>query len=218
MAQIDIFITEKDTGSSWQVPWIPEKISFRSATKFASYSILDLGEVKVPNGQELSEFKWESILPGKGSSDSPFIHGDWEDPKNIQSMFSLWRSRGTELKLLITGTPVNHDVFLVDYEMEYSGGYGDYTYAVAFTDSKNIKVKTISKASSNNNPSTKPITRPTAPTPSTHTVKSGDTLWAISLKYLGSGSRYKEIFNANRNILKDPNKIKPGQVLKIPKK
>jgi nucleoid-associated protein YgaU len=51
-----------------------------------------------------------------------------------------------------------------------------------------------------------------------HTVVKGDTLWAISEKTLGSGARYKEIFEANRPMLSDPDKIYPGQVLRIPAK
>ncbi len=50
----------------------------------------------------------------------------------------------------------------------------------------------------------------------THTVVRGDTLWGIAQKYLGSGSRYTEIFEANRDKIKNPNLIYPGQVFTIP--
>jgi len=49
-----------------------------------------------------------------------------------------------------------------------------------------------------------------------HTVVSGDTLWAVSKKYYGKGSRYMEIFHANEPMLKHPDKIYVGQVLRIP--
>lgn len=49
-----------------------------------------------------------------------------------------------------------------------------------------------------------------------HTVVSGNTLWAISKKYYGKGSRYMEIFHANEPMLKHPDKIYVGQVLRIP--
>jgi len=51
-----------------------------------------------------------------------------------------------------------------------------------------------------------------------HTVVKGDTLWKISEKTLGSGARYNEIFEANRPMLSDPDKIYPGQMLRIPAK
>jgi nucleoid-associated protein YgaU len=49
-----------------------------------------------------------------------------------------------------------------------------------------------------------------------HTVVKGDTLWKIAEKTLGKGARYTEIFEANRPMLNDPDKIYPGQVLRIP--
>ena len=51
---------------------------------------------------------------------------------------------------------------------------------------------------------------------STYTVKAGDTLSKIAKEKLGDANAYMEIFNANKGLLTDPNKIKPGQVLKIP--
>lgn len=50
----------------------------------------------------------------------------------------------------------------------------------------------------------------------TYTVKSGDTLWNISKEVYGNGSKYMKIFEANTDLLTNPDKIFPGQVLKIP--
>ena len=50
----------------------------------------------------------------------------------------------------------------------------------------------------------------------TYTVKSGDTLSKIAKDRLGDANAYMKIFEANRDQLTDPDKIKPGQVLKIP--
>lgn len=50
----------------------------------------------------------------------------------------------------------------------------------------------------------------------TYTVKPGDTLSKIAKEHLGSANSYMAIFEANRDQLTDPDKIKPGQVLKIP--
>ena len=52
----------------------------------------------------------------------------------------------------------------------------------------------------------------------TYTVKSGDTLSKIAKDMLGDANAYMDIFNANRDQLKDPDKIQPGQVLKIPQR
>ena len=50
----------------------------------------------------------------------------------------------------------------------------------------------------------------------THEVVRGDTLSAIAKKYYGKASEYPKIFDANRDILKDPDHIHPGQKLRIP--
>lgn len=50
----------------------------------------------------------------------------------------------------------------------------------------------------------------------TYTVKAGDTLSKISREFLGDANEYMRIFEANKDQLTDPDKIKPGQVLKIP--
>jgi nucleoid-associated protein YgaU len=60
------------------------------------------------------------------------------------------------------------------------------------------------------------VAAPDAKEPVFHTVEKGDTLWAISAKHLGNGARYEEIFEANRPMLSHPDKIYPGQMLRIP--
>jgi nucleoid-associated protein YgaU len=55
-----------------------------------------------------------------------------------------------------------------------------------------------------------------ASTARTYTVKAGDTLSGIAKAQLGNANAYMKIFEANRDQLTDPDKIKPGQVLKLP--
>jgi len=50
----------------------------------------------------------------------------------------------------------------------------------------------------------------------TYTVQKGDTLSAIAQHHYGKASRWHAIFEANRDTLDDPDKIYPGQVLKLP--
>jgi nucleoid-associated protein YgaU len=50
----------------------------------------------------------------------------------------------------------------------------------------------------------------------TYTVKAGDTLSKIAKEHLGNANAYMKIFDANKDQLTDPDKIKPGQVLRIP--
>lgn len=54
------------------------------------------------------------------------------------------------------------------------------------------------------------------PEPQFYTIVSGDTLSKLSAKFLGDAKRYNEIFEANREVILDPNKIFVGQVIRIP--
>lgn len=56
----------------------------------------------------------------------------------------------------------------------------------------------------------------TEPEAQFHTVVSGDTLGKIAKNFYGNAMKYPIIFEANKPMLTDPNKIYPGQVLRIP--
>lgn len=59
-----------------------------------------------------------------------------------------------------------------------------------------------------------PVVEPAAP--ATYTVASGDSLSKIAKKVLGNANRWREIFDANRDQIDNPDLIQPGQVLKLP--
>jgi nucleoid-associated protein YgaU len=75
---------------------------------------------------------------------------------------------------------------------------------------------------SQSGPVREPPTRRPAPTPEPdgpaqfYTVVKGDTLSKISKQFYGSAHKYNRIFEANRPLLSHPDKIYPGQVLRIP--
>ncbi len=56
-----------------------------------------------------------------------------------------------------------------------------------------------------------------APTFEVYTIKKGDSLSKIAKHYYGDAMKYKELFELNKDVLKDPNTIFPGQEIKIPK-
>jgi nucleoid-associated protein YgaU len=48
------------------------------------------------------------------------------------------------------------------------------------------------------------------------TVQPGSTLWAIATERYGEGIRYVQVFEANRDKIRDPDLIYPGQVFELP--
>ncbi|HJS34704.1 MAG TPA: LysM peptidoglycan-binding domain-containing protein [Pseudoxanthomonas sp.] len=51
-----------------------------------------------------------------------------------------------------------------------------------------------------------------------YTIEKGDTLSKIAKEHLGSANAWKQIFEANRDVIDDPDRIFPGQVIKLPPK
>ena len=49
-----------------------------------------------------------------------------------------------------------------------------------------------------------------------YTIKSGDTLSRISKEFYGDANKYMDIVNENKGVIKDPDSIYPGQVIRIP--
>ena len=56
----------------------------------------------------------------------------------------------------------------------------------------------------------------TAPSEKTYEVKSGDSLSKIAKREYGDANEWHRIFEANKDVLSDPDKIHPGQKLRIP--
>ena len=50
----------------------------------------------------------------------------------------------------------------------------------------------------------------------TYTVQKGDTLWSISRKFYGSGKNWRDIFDANQDVISAPDKVRAGLEIKIP--
>ncbi|OQY28527.1 MAG: hypothetical protein B6244_07210 [Candidatus Cloacimonetes bacterium 4572_55] len=50
-----------------------------------------------------------------------------------------------------------------------------------------------------------------------YTIQSGDTLWKIAKNHYGDGNKYHKIFEANLEVIKNADKIYPGQTIRLPK-
>ena len=222
-----IILTESDTGNFMTFPMLPEEIKVECATRFQSYDIMNIGEIMQPLGEELTRMSWSCKIPGEkrqvkndeGIYQNPYIIVSHGDPLKVQSWFSYLRNKGIKCRLLITETPVNHDVYLESYTMTYAGGFGDYECDISFVHAKDLKVLTEGAEKKDNDGTAKAVTpqeqqRAEKKADTSYTVKKGDCLWDIAQSKLGAGSRYTEI--ATLNNISNPNKISVGQVLLLP--
>jgi len=213
---MDFYLTAPD-GSRIHFPANPERITCQTGNRILTFDVIELGDISLPRGRVPTRFSFEGFFPGEARRNDPMVKS-WRSPKELAGILSLWRNEGTKLRLLVTETPINHDVYFDgdgSFEHEWRGGHGDCWYSLRFVEARELAIRAEGEMA--------PVvvagvqqTRPTPPAPKTYTVKSGDTLWAIAKQTLGDGGRWREIYNNNVDVIgKDPNLIRPGQVLRI---
>lgn len=223
---VDIYVRERKGGRGIRVPWLPEEIEYKSGgVTFASYDIMNKGEVNVATGSGLRSYYWKSLFPGKNRTDDSMQRGKWQAPKAYHDLLESWKKNGTPLTILVTGYPINDDVVLSEYKGAATGGFGDWEYEVTFQEDRKIVVsskKLVQSAAQ----STKRTDDKSSST--TYTIKSGDTLWGIAERFLGSGLKWETIYNANTEIIESTAKkygkqssnrgwwIYPGTTITIP--
>lgn len=224
---IYIYPEGKSKSSGIRIPWLPNEIEVNMGELRAlEYDILDQGPVDIPCGSELGEIKFASVFPGKVRKGLPFLRGSLKKPDDYIKQINSWKTKGTKLKCIITGTKINHKVFIQNCSYKYSGGYGDISYELTLKTRRELKITTIKKKKKKKNKSKSG----TKKSPSTYTVKKGDTLWAIAGKYLGKSTRWKEIYTLNKSVIESTAKrygkkssnggwwIYPGTKLKLKKR
>ena len=217
---MDFYLMAPD-GSRIHFPINPEKITCNTGNKILTFDVISLGEISLPRGRVPTVFSFEGFFPGEARKDDPMVKS-WRSPKELAGLLSLWRNEGIKLRLLVTETPINHDVYFDgdgSFQHEWRGGHGDCWYSLRFVEARELVIMAETEVRQPTPliaSATTTGTRPAPPAPKTYTVKSGDTLWAIAKQTLGDGGRWREIYNNNVDVIgKDPNLIRPGQVLRI---
>lgn len=213
---MDFYLTAPD-GSRIHLPVNPERITCQTGNRIQTFNVIELGDISLPRGRMPTRFSFEGFFPGEARRNDPMVKS-WRSPKELAGILSLWRNEGIKLRLLVTETPINHDVYFDgdgSFEHEWRGGHGDCWYSLRFVEARELVV--TAEAPVLVAATSAPQPRPAPPPPKTYTVKPGDSLWAIAKRILSDGSRWREIYNANASVIgKNPNLIYPGQVLRIP--
>lgn len=230
---MDIYLSEvSNSKAKFTFPALPEKIKRKIGTKYQSYDIIGKGTVKIPKGMEAESISWDGTFFGKSKKNEPICR-TWTKPATCVSRLRKWMENGTVLRLLVSDTSINCDVTISEFSPSEEGAFGNISYSITFVVNKELKIYTTSELK------IAQFAKKTTPRPSknkdtgksnsrTHTVKSGDTLWAIARKYYGNGSQYTKIYNANKSVIESTAKkhgyrssdnghwIFPGTKLRIP--
>lgn len=135
----------------------------------------------------------------------------------MQRLFE-WKISAKPVHLILTGTRVNFYAAIQSLQPYRKGGdSGSIYYKIKLKEYREVRIRQVKVSSTGtatvSGGSTRTDNRVQA---KTYTVKPGDCLYNISKSTLGDGGRYKEIYSLNKDKLKNPNLIYPGQVLQLP--
>jgi len=187
------------------LPVLPEELTVKTAGQNETVCVYNLGEITLIRTPKQKEFRIESFFPG---TDSPFSDGKTEPSDGISAFSEAFLNK-KPVAFTVSGTAVPFSMSVTIESFSYgekAGDVGTVSFDIYLREYRAFSASAVSGAAS------KPL-QATVPDVKTYTVKSGDTLWAIAKRFFGDGSLYQTL--AERNGIKNPNLIYPGQVVKL---
>ena len=200
-------------GEEIQLCMPPEEIRVKSSTNFRTFNVVESGEIKIPKGEQLTAISWRGTLPGAGVLlYSSIKKAAWDKPVELIKIINRWRERGTKLKLLITQTPVNLDVFVKSFDYTAKGGLGDYTYDINFVAAKPLLVRTVTEADAQRQQTGfELLTRATLKPRTGLYMTYLDTAWTVAQLLRGNGGDWQQLLDDNG--ISTPDAIDIGDVI-----
>lgn len=214
-------------GEVIQLPIAPSSLTLKVNNKNKVIELLNTGDVNILKDPGLSEFNFKILLPGQPLPFAAYPNG-FKSPEYFLERFEKYKAKKKPVRFIVSRvSPTREPLFdtnmlvsLEEYTIEEKAGEtGDVWVDIKLKQYKeySTQVVKLKKITTGKTKATVKTKRPTTrKTPRTHKVVRGDTLWGIARKYLGKGSRWREIYNLNRDKIKNPNLIYPGQVFKLP--
>ncbi|WP_431030131.1 LysM peptidoglycan-binding domain-containing protein [Lysinibacillus sp. LZ02] len=211
-----------------QIPVPPPKMTMTINNKNETVTLINEGEVNILKKPGLTDIQFELVLPNNrypyavypnGYQPASYYLDVLEQLKVSQEPFQFILNRTKPDGSLLFDT--NMTVSLEEYVPEDDAEEG-FDIRVAITlkqfkpfGTKKLVIQQVAGVSTVNTKVTVEKTRSIQgkQKPKMHTVKKGDTLWAIAKRYLGDGSKYPQL--AKLNNMANPNVIKVGQVIRL---
>ena len=217
-----------------QLPVNPESITISGQANNNTVDTVGQGEINDIGFAGLKELSIESFFPARDNGEG-YINtsGGFEGPEFYVKFFEDIKKDRKPFRLIITQLDINMLVSVESFEHTYQFGTDDVDYSLSLKEYKEHNVRILKPVSNGYMfvysivrifsiaaPTTTNSNRPVEKSiPKQYTVVNGDSLWKIAQKFLGSGSRWREIYTYTNNksiIGGNPNLIYPGQVLSIP--
>ncbi len=212
-----LWLTYNGGKEKLRFPVLPERFDVGFGNKNTSVQISGLGEIVVMQDRPAIEVSWESFFP---ATTFPGVQvSKLTPPKQLLKTLCEWKESNKPAHLILTGTDANFYVAIQSISAwEQGGDPGSIHYKIKLKEYREVKVRKV-KVKSDTQKATvsdKETRTDNRVQESTYTVAKGDCLWNIAKRLLGSGSRYTEIYELNKDKIKDPNLIYPGQTFVLP--
>lgn len=210
------------------LPLTPAKLELKVTNQNKTINLINGEEINFLKSPGLSEVQFDAVFP---QVSYPFTNGRAKSADYYLSKLERLKTGKKPFQYIVSRvTPSGKSLFdtnlkvgLEDYKIVDNAKDGmDITVTIKLKQWKPFGTKTVvieAPAKPTETPKAtveKQRDTSTAPQKKTYTVKSGDCLWNIAKQYLGNGSRYTEIYNLNKDKIKNPNLIYVGQVLTLP--
>ena len=211
------------------MPITPSKVKVKINNQNKTLTLISGEEINILKEAKLTDVSFDVVLP---QVPYPFTNGGAQSADYYLSLFERLKQSKTPFQWILNrsrpdGVALfysNLTVGLEDYQITDDAKEGfDLTVSVKLKQYRAFGTKTvqITPSSAPSQPATATVQEPprettSAPKAANYTVKSGDCLWNIAKKQLGDGSRWKEIYELNKDKIKNPNLIYPDQSLILP--
>ena len=182
--------------------------------------VMKLGDIAIFNGNGLAQLSFSSFFPNHDYSFNAY--SDIPKPYDIAHIFKEWKNKGTVVRVILTGTDINQEMYITNYSYGEKDGTGDVYYNMDLIEYRPITIPVFSNVINTENSSRPPETsgeNSSSNQQKTHKVKKGDCIGDIAQKYYGKGSLYPKIKEANKSkypSLAKNNVIYVGMELIIP--
>lgn len=229
MNEYSIALSYNNNAEAIEFPVLPEKIEVSENGSSKSYDISKLGEINVIKNQKLREISFDSIFPAIWYPGANVTERELFIPSHyIVEKINKWRSYKKPMRLVMTGSTMNINIPVSIEKFVWSeegGAVGDIRFQISFKEyrfyaAKKIKVDKKTTTSGEKtvimNKNQSPPRPDTRVQPKTYKLVAGDNLWKVAKKFLGDGSKYKQIQKLNGIKDSELRKLPIGKVIKLP--
>ena len=203
-----------------RLPVVPSDFTIQAGNLTQNITVTNIGELSLFGPEKLRAISINSFFPYTYRA-SYCAYRSFPKPWDCVEKINKWRNSGQPIRLLIIDrsrdVDINMEMLIETFDTSMRDASGDVYFTIAFREYKRVNIERVKGGTETLNKRPAPPTAPAqTSTVRTYTVVSGDCLWNIAKKYYGDGSKYTTIYNANKDKIKDPALIYPGQVLVIP--